>query len=142
MKFLCLCYYDTVAFSLLDADEIEEVGRACRPHDAALKATGRIVAQGSLSAPEGWSHFISRDGTPQLKQGPYQPATRLAGAFFLVDAATAEEAQGVASKHAAANYGEHMGFAVEVRPCEMFEAYEVAAAAPKAVAEPAGLTVR
>ena len=63
MKFLCLCYYDTVAFSLLDAEEIEEVGRACRPHDAALKATGRIVAQGSLSAPDGWSYFIARDGT-------------------------------------------------------------------------------
>ncbi len=27
----------------------------------------------------------------------------------------------VASKHAAANYGEHVGFAVEVRACEQFE---------------------
>lgn len=142
MKFLCLCYYDTVAFDLLDADEIEEVGRACRPHDAALKATGKIVAQGSLSAPEGWSHFISRDGQPQLKTGPYQDSTRLAGAFFLVDAASTEEAQDIASKHAAANYGEHIGFAVEVRPCEMFEGCEFSAPLPKQVAETAGLTVR
>jgi hypothetical protein len=140
MKFLCLCYYDTVAFSLLDAAEIEEVGKACRPHDAALKATGKVVAQGSLSAPEAWSHFISRDGKPQLKAGPYQEATRLAGAFFLVDAGSAEEAQEVASKHAAANYGEHIGFAVEVRPCEMFES--CATPAPRPVAETAGVTVR
>lgn len=140
MKFLCLCYYDTVAFALLDATEIEDVGKACRPHDAALKATGKVVAQGSLSAPEGWSHFISRDGRPQLRPGPYQESTRLAGAFFLVDAGSVEEAQDVASKHAAANYGEHIGFAVEVRPCEMFESY--AAPAPRPVAETAGVTVR
>lgn len=141
MKFLCLCYYDTVAFSLLDATEIEDVGKACRPHDAALKATGKVVAQGSLSAPEGWSHFISRDGTPQLKAGPYQEAARLAGAFFLVDAGSVEEAQEVASKHAAANYGEHIGFAVEVRPCEMFESYATPAS-PRPVAETAGVTIR
>ncbi len=121
MKFLCLCYYDTVAFGLLTAEEIEEVGKACRPHDANLKATGKVVAQGSLSAPEAWSHFISREDQPQLRHGPYQPSNRLAGAFFLLEAASMEEAQEAASKHAAANYGEHMGFAVEIRACEMYE---------------------
>lgn len=141
MKFLCLCYYDTVAFSLLDAAEIEDMGKACRPHDAALKATGKVAALGSLSEPERWSHFISRDGQSQLKAGPYQEGTRLAGAFFLVDAGSVEEAQEVASKHPAANYGEHMGFAVEVRPCEMFESYAPPASS-RPVAETAGVTVR
>ena len=64
------------------------------------------------------------------------------GAFFLVDASSTEEAQVIASKHAAANYGEHIGFAVEVRPCELFESGELAAPVPKQVAETAGLTVR
>lgn len=56
-------------------------------------------------------------------QGPYLEGSRQAGAFFLIDADSIEEAELVASKHAAANYGEHIGFAVEVRGCELFEAY-------------------
>ena len=124
MKFLCLCYYDTHAFALLTRDELEEVNNACRPHDTALKATGKLVAQGSLSAPEAWSHFISKECQPQLRPGPYLDAIRRAGAFFLVEAESMEQAQDVASKHAAANYGEHIGFAVEVRACEMYESFQ------------------
>jgi len=33
----------------------------------------------------------------------------------------ANEAKGVAAKHATANFGEHLGFAVEVRPCGTYE---------------------
>ena len=43
------------------------------------------------------------------------------GAFFIVEANNIDEATLVASKHAAANYGEHLGFAVEVRACESFD---------------------
>jgi len=57
-------------------------------------------------------------------QGPYIKGSRQAGAFFVIETETDEEAQQAASKHAAANYGEHLGFAVEVRSCEMFETYE------------------
>jgi hypothetical protein len=32
-----------------------------------------------------------------------------------------EEAKQVASKHPAANFGEELGFAVEVRPCETYQ---------------------
>jgi hypothetical protein len=49
--------------------------------------------------------------------------TRQAGAFFIIEAASSQEAQTIASKHAAANYGEHIGFAVEVRECEHYQAY-------------------
>ncbi|MGH8805035.1 MAG: YciI family protein [Polaromonas sp.] len=124
MKYLCLCYYDTKAFSKLSPADLQAIGPACRPHDAALKATGKLIAQGSLSLPDTWSHFIPREGKPHLVQGPYLEDSRQAGAFFLVEAPTVEEAQHVASKHAAANFGEHLGFAVEVRACEMFETYE------------------
>ena len=124
MKYLCLCYYDTNAFTSLSPSELEAIGPACRPHDAALKATGKLIVQGSLSLPDSWSHFIPRAGKPSLMQGPYIKGSRQAGAFFVIEAETDEEAQQAASKHAAANYGEHLGFAVEVRACEMFETYE------------------
>jgi hypothetical protein len=124
MKYLCLCYYDADAFAGLSPSELEAIGPACQPHDAALKATGKLIVQGSLSTPDTWSHFVPKEGKPELAQGPYLRGNRQAGAFLLIEAETTEEAQQVASRHAAANYGEHLGFAVEVRACEMFETYE------------------
>jgi hypothetical protein len=57
--------------------------------------------------------------------GPYSPDNQRAGAFFIVEAKDADEARAVAEKHPAANLGEALGFAVEVRPCALFETYEV-----------------
>lgn len=49
MKYVCFCYYDTEKFAALSQAELEAIGRECPPHDAALRATGKVVAQGSLS---------------------------------------------------------------------------------------------
>ncbi|WP_303909514.1 YciI family protein [Thiohalomonas denitrificans] len=125
MKYLCLCYYDTDAFANLNSSDEQAIAAACQPHEAALKATGKLVTQGSLSSPDSWTHFVPRNGKPSLVQGPYIKSSRQAGAFFVIEAKTFEEAQRVASRHAAANFGEHLGFAVEVRACEMYDTYEV-----------------
>lgn len=124
MKYLCLCYYDTDAFANLSPSDGQAIGAACQPHDAALKATGKLVIQGSLSSPDSWAHFVPRNGKPSMVQGSYIKSNHQAGAFFVIEAETPEEAQRVASQHAAANFGEHLGFAVEVRACEMYDTYE------------------
>jgi hypothetical protein len=113
----------------LSQSEKQEIGMACAPHDAALKATGRVEAQASLSEPDSWSHFVPKDGKPTLRQGPYIRNNRQAGAFFIIEADSVEEAQKVASKHAAANYGDKIGFAVEIRGCETFQSYALRHAA-------------
>ena len=61
MKYLALCYYDTAAFEKLPASEAEKIGPACKPHDANLKATGKLVIQGSLADPGKWFHFVPKD---------------------------------------------------------------------------------
>lgn len=125
MKFLCLCYYDTAAFAQLSAAEAAKIPPACKPHDDRLKATGKVAIIGSLAFPEQWSAIVPKDGRPQHLPGPYAQGTRQAGAFFIVDAHDADEAREVAAKHPAANFGEQLGFAVEVRPCALYETYEV-----------------
>lgn len=124
MKYLCLCYYDLDAFKKLQASQYAEIRDACKPHDTALRATGKIVAQASLTAPESWSYFTPKEGKPIAGNGFYLKSKDQAGAFFIIDASSDEEARDVASKHAAANCGEHLGFAVEVRACETYEEYE------------------
>ena len=123
MKFLCLCYYDADALARLSPSEAQAIGADCEPHDRALRATGKVTMQGSLSSPDTWVHFVPKDGRPVERSGPYLTGSRHSGAFFVVDADNADEAKRVASKHAAANIGEHLGFAVEVRACDKYETY-------------------
>lgn len=127
MKFLCLLYYDADKFASLSTTELETIGPRCAPHDAALKATGRVATIGSLTLPDKWFHIMPKDGRPDVRNGQYLKRPDQAGAFLIVDARDVDEAIAVASKHAAANVGEELGFAVEVLPCETFETYAVSA---------------
>jgi len=121
VKYLCLCYYDTEKLAQLSQQERDAIGPACKPHDAILRATGKVVVQGSLAPPQAWKTIRPVTGTPVVTDGPLLDAAQLAGAFIIVEADTIDEATTVASKHAAANYGEHVGMAVEVRACESFD---------------------
>jgi hypothetical protein len=121
MKFLCLCYYDTAAFAKARPEELAKIEPACKPHDARLKATGKVPVIGSLALPEKWSTVVPKNGKPVHSSGPYIQGARQAGAFFIVEAKNMEAAKEVAAKHPAANFGEELGFAVEVRPCEKYE---------------------
>ena len=86
-----------------------------------LQAEGKVIASGSLSMPETWKTIQPVNRKPMVSDGPLSSEPQLAGAFFIIDAANIDEATAVASNHAAANYGEHVDMAVEVRECESYE---------------------
>jgi hypothetical protein len=115
MKYICFCYYDAAKFSALTEAQIAEIGPNCRPHDETLRATGKIDLVASFSDPVTWQ--------PQVSSGPYLPVTEQAGALFILEAENMEEALQIASKHPAANYGEHVGFGIEVRECDVFDVH-------------------
>jgi hypothetical protein len=93
MKYLCLCYYDTEKFAQLSQAERDAIGPACKPHDAVLRATGKVVVQGSLADPQDWKTIRPVNGTPVVTKGPLLDATQLAGAFIIVEADTIDEAR-------------------------------------------------
>ncbi len=121
MKFLCLRYYNAQNFKDLTPEQLQDIHVNCTPHDKQMWATGKVVAVGSMSMPEQWKHAVPQDGQPAVADGAYVKGDDLAGAFVIVEAENMEEAAAVAFKHPAANYGEHLGFAVEVRPCEFWQ---------------------
>ncbi len=123
MKYLCLCYYDVQRFRDLSSSQKDELGAACAPHDEALRATGNLLLQASLSMPDTWFHFVPSRSGPQFHDGPYPDGKDQIGAFLVIEADSDEEARQVASRHATANYGGHLGFAIDVRACEAFEIY-------------------
>lgn len=83
MKYLCLAYYDEKRFDTLSAADLEAIGRACRPHDQALRATGRLVAQASLGSPRSAACIRPRNGRPVVTDGPFAETKELIAGFWL-----------------------------------------------------------
>ena len=54
MKFLCLCYYNAAQFAALSPERMSSFVESCKPHDEALRGTGRLFAVGSLGLPAAW----------------------------------------------------------------------------------------
>ena len=121
MKYLCLCYYDQDKFEALSEQDLEAVGRACRPHDEALRATGHLILVGSLALPPSARTLRPGNGKPAVTDGPFAPTKEPLGAFFMIEARDMSEAVEVAAKHPGAHLGRYFGGGIEVRPINMLD---------------------
>ncbi len=120
MKYLCLAYYDIEAYAAYPPAEMESIIRRCGPLDRELRSSGQLRAVASLV--DGSVMTIRhRDGATGVTDGPFVETKEQVGSFFLVEARDLNDAVRVASKHPAANIGEELGWAVEVRPIEHYE---------------------
>ena len=124
MKYLCLCYYDQKKFEALSEQDLEALGRACRPHDEALHRSGHLILVGSLALPQSSPTVRPRNRRPTVTHGPYVDTKEPVGAFFMIEAGDMDEAIEVASKHPGAHLGEHLGGGIEVRPIDMLDQRE------------------
>jgi hypothetical protein len=123
VKYLCLAYYDEQKFEALAKDEFAAIAAQCPQHDDALKASGRLMAHGSLGLSSTSTSLRPRGGSIALTDGPFVETKEQVGGFFLIEARDLNEAIQVASKHPAAHLGEHVGWGIEVRPVEFFESF-------------------
>jgi hypothetical protein len=121
MRYLCLGYYDEDAFDRLSPGELEKLVGECGVHDAALRASGHLVSVASLA------HRSARSlrpdgGATSVTDGPFAETKEIVGSFFVIEAADLDDAVRIASLHPAAQLGERLGWGVEVRPIDSFEA--------------------
>jgi hypothetical protein len=121
MKYLCLAYYDVQKFEDLSEAELHAIVDRCPQHDVALRASGRLVATGSLELPRQAVSIRPGGGKSLITDGPFTETKEQVGGFFIVEAADRDEAVRIASLHPAAHLGERVGWGVEVRAFEMFE---------------------
>ena len=121
MKYLCLAYSDEQRFESLPRPELEALENRCATHDQELHASGQLVLVGSLAPTGSTASVRPRNGRPSVTDGPYIETKEQVGAFFIIEARDLNEAIRVASKHPAANLGEHVGWGIEVRPIETFQ---------------------
>jgi hypothetical protein len=122
MKYLCLAYYDERTFEALSKAELDALVSKCPAYDGALRQSGRLVVQASLGSPRASTVLRPKDGKPLITDGPFIETKEQVGGFFIIEAEDLDEAIRVASKHPAANIGGEVGWAVEIRPIEGFEA--------------------
>jgi hypothetical protein len=120
MKYLCLGYYDAEKFDTLSDSEQAAIASECQRYDEALRKSGHLVAVASLQHRTA-ATLRPGNGRTSVLDGPFTESKELIGSYFIIEAKDMNEAIRVASLHPAANWGEHLGFAVEVRPIEMME---------------------
>lgn len=120
MKYLCLGYYDPAKFDTLSETEGAAIAKECQRYDEDLHKSGHLVSVASL-AHRTAATLRPKNGRPAVTDGPFTEAKEAVGAFFIIEAKDMDEAIRVAGLHPAANWGEHLGFAVEVRPIETFQ---------------------
>ena len=108
MKFLCLAYYDEAGFNALSEEQRRDLVSKCPPYDADLRKTGRLLMSASLQESKDTICIRPKSGKPTFTDGPFTEAKEM------------EEAMRIASNHPAAHLGEHVGWAVEVRPIGIY----------------------
>jgi len=122
MKFLCLCHYESARFAELKPADFEEIGAICAPHDAALKASGKVEMIGALGMPEQSRTLCVENGAAVAKAGPYAATPEPFGAFFIVEADDIDGAVEIAKLHPGTHLGDKFGRGgIEVRPIDFIE---------------------
>jgi hypothetical protein len=98
----------------LPKEEFQALKAECRVHDEALRKSGRLVLQESLD----WQTMTvrARNGKVVTSDGPFVETKEQVGGLFILEAKDLHEAIRAASMHPGARLGEHLGWAVEVRP--------------------------
>src|SRR5262245_53463814 len=110
MRFVCLIYFEPgKVFG--GGPEAEAVLAEVGPHDAALRASGRLLASEALTLPGEARTVRVRRGRRSVTDGPFMETKEVLGGFLLVEARDADEAAEIAAAVPFARLG-----SVEVRP--------------------------
>jgi hypothetical protein len=110
MRYVCLIYFDPrqVFNGSPEANAVlAEVG----PHDADLRASGRLLSAEALTLPHEAITVRVREGKLAATDGPFLETKEMLGGFVLVEARDLNEAVEIAGRIPLAKLG-----AIEVRP--------------------------
>ena len=113
MQYLLLIYENEKRFQTLGGPEFEtELGQY---QAFGREFAGKILGGNALQATHTAKTVRVRDGNSLVTDGPFAETKEQLGGYYLVEAASAEEAAAMASKIPGARHG-----SVEVRPIQKF----------------------
>ncbi len=118
MRFLCLGYLNMDHFDAAPDDVKSEVMAKCFAQCRPFRETGKVIEEEMLEHTRASKTIRPRGGRPFVTDGPFIETKEQLGSFFVIEAATIDEAVEVASLHPAAIFGEEYGFGIEIRPMQ------------------------
>ena len=113
MQYLLLIYEDEKRFAGLDPSDFQtEFGEY---HAFGQEFAGAIKGGNALQPTATAASVRVRDGKPLVTDGPFAETKEQLGGYYLVEAASPDEAKTIAAKIPGARFG-----CVEVRPIQTF----------------------
>ena len=113
MKYLCLAYEEESVLNALTIEQWHALRDETIAYVNALRDSGRLVDARPLRSARTASTVRVRDGRAAVTDGPFAETKEQIGGYFLIEAASADEARDIAAKWPSARFG-----AIEVRPIE------------------------
>lgn len=111
MRYVCLIYGDSDAFDALSKQEAEALVDEHLAYDDTLRERGQWVTAEAMQGPETAKLVRMRDGRISATDGPFAETKEQIGGFFVIEAATPDEAIEIAGRIPSARLG-----TVELRP--------------------------
>jgi hypothetical protein len=111
MKYLCLIYIDEHELDSVQEPDISALNAEHLELNRQLHASGHFIEAEALSPARATACVRVRNGKTVVTDGPFAEAKEMVAGFYLIEAATLEEATGIAARIPAART-----WTVEVRP--------------------------
>ena len=116
MKYMLLIYGDEAASANVSAEDMQAEGDAYERFTKSIMSSGNFL-DGDPFQPTSAATTVSvRDGKVETQQGPVEQTKLQLGAYYRVEAESAEQAVELASRIPGARYG-----FIEVRPVLNFD---------------------
>ncbi|WP_322892117.1 MULTISPECIES: YciI family protein [unclassified Yoonia] len=116
MKYMILLYAEPDRNPAPGTDEFDSMMADFFDLDEQMKDRASVLAGEALLGAETATTVKKRDGHVETMDGPFAETREHLGGFYLIEAATIEDAHAFAAAVPVARYG-----LVEVRPVEVFE---------------------
>lgn len=113
MKYLCLAYEDERLFAEMPQDEWHALRQETLDYVELLRKNGTLIETQPLQSARKASTVRVRQNQPCVTDGPFAETKEQIGGFFMIEAASFDEAIAVAAKWPSARLG-----TIEVRPIE------------------------
>lgn len=105
MKYLLLIYHDEQSFMALAEDEKQALYSRYRKFREEIVSTGNYIDGSQLRQTSTAKSIRVRDGKPLTTDGPFAETKEQLGGYFLIEAASQEEADAIASRIPSAQSG-------------------------------------
>ncbi len=114
MKYVCLGFFDAVAFAQIPQGDAQTMMEECFAYDDVLRRGGHFLGGEALDSAHNAVTLRMKDGEVQVTDGPYVETRETLGGILLLEARDLNHAIALMSKHPAMRMTWRTTF--EIRP--------------------------